>query len=123
LHAPVQKAATAAGVHIAPWLRHMVHRITIADFPASWQEGQSGERPHDSRTYTEPFMLRVDESARIKLQDLVEHFGVSKAEIVRQLLIQAKPEDFPKSWHMRTVERRAQHARQSGTQTPEMHKS
>jgi hypothetical protein len=40
LHARVHKAATAAGVNIAPWLRHMVRRISIADFPASWQEEQ-----------------------------------------------------------------------------------
>jgi hypothetical protein len=37
LHARVEKAATTAGVTIAPWLRHMVRQMTIADFPASWQ--------------------------------------------------------------------------------------
>src|SRR5262245_36826308 len=36
-YAQVQKAATAAGVKFAPWLRHMVRQISIADFPASWQ--------------------------------------------------------------------------------------
>ena len=38
LHQRVEKAATAAGMKIAPWLRHMVRQITITDFPASWQE-------------------------------------------------------------------------------------
>jgi hypothetical protein len=33
----VEKAATAAGLNIAPWLRHMVRQITITNFPASWQ--------------------------------------------------------------------------------------
>jgi hypothetical protein len=35
LHQRVEKAATAAGVNIAPWLRHMVRQISITDFPAS----------------------------------------------------------------------------------------
>jgi hypothetical protein len=38
LQEQIEKAATVAGVKIAPWLRHMVRRITITDFPASWQE-------------------------------------------------------------------------------------
>jgi hypothetical protein len=33
LHARVENAAMAAGVKIAPWLRHMVRQVTIADFP------------------------------------------------------------------------------------------
>jgi hypothetical protein len=37
LHERVEKAATAAGVKIAPWLRHMVRQITITDFPRSRQ--------------------------------------------------------------------------------------
>ena len=37
-HEQVEKAAAAAGVKIASWLRHMVRQITLADFPASWQE-------------------------------------------------------------------------------------
>jgi hypothetical protein len=35
LHEQVQKAATAAGLKTAPWLRHMVRQVTIQDFPAS----------------------------------------------------------------------------------------
>jgi hypothetical protein len=38
LYVHVEKAAAAAGVNIAPWLRHMVRQMTVADFPASWQE-------------------------------------------------------------------------------------
>src|SRR5215475_10749541 len=60
LHERVEKAATAAGMNIAPWLRHMVRQMTITDFPAIWQEARSEERSHDSRTYTERFMLRLD---------------------------------------------------------------
>jgi hypothetical protein len=104
-HARVEQAATAAGVKIAPWLRHMVRQITMTDFPASWQEAQSEERSHDSRTYTKHFMLRLDETSQTKLQHLVQQFGASKADIIRQLIAQATREDYPKSWHMKAAER------------------
>ena len=37
LYERVEKASTAAGVRLAPWLCHMVRQITIEDFPASWR--------------------------------------------------------------------------------------
>jgi hypothetical protein len=104
LHARVEQAATAAGVKIAPWLRHMVRQITLADFPASRQEATSEERSHDSRTYGERNMLRLDASSQTKLQQLVKQCGVSKAEIIRQLIAQVQLEDFPRSWQMRATE-------------------
>jgi hypothetical protein len=67
LHEQVQKAATAGGMKIAPWLRHMVRQITIAEFPASWQEAIPGDRSHDSHTYGTRFMLRLDEPSQTKL--------------------------------------------------------
>jgi hypothetical protein len=67
LHARVEKAATADGMIIAPWLRHIVRQMTMADFPASRQEGRSEERSHDSCTYSTRFMLRLDEPSQIKL--------------------------------------------------------
>jgi predicted DNA-binding protein len=108
----VQQAATAAGVKIAPWLRHMVRQVTITDFPASWQAATPREYSHDSRIYTERFMLRLDEPSQTKLQQLITQFGASKAEIIRQLIAQAEPEDFPISWQMRTAEHHAQQPRQ-----------
>jgi predicted transcriptional regulator len=102
-----EKAATAAGANIARWLRYMVRQMTMADFPASWQEAIPGERSHDSRTYGTRFMLRLDDSAQTKLQQLVKQFGASKAQIIRQLIAQAEPEDFPPSWHMKAAEHRA----------------
>jgi hypothetical protein len=83
LHEDVKQAAAAAGVNIAPWLRHMVRQITITDFPASWQEERPAERSHDSRTYGTRFMLRLDEPSQTKLQQLITQFGASKAEIIR----------------------------------------
>jgi predicted DNA-binding protein len=111
LHEQVEKAATAAGLNTAPWLRHMVCQVTLTDFPASWQAATPRERSHDSHTYTERFMLRLDEPSQTKLQQLIKKFGTSQAAIIRHLLAQAKPEDFPKSWHMKASERRVPRVR------------
>jgi hypothetical protein len=92
----------------------MVRQITISEFPASWQEKRSEERAHDSRVYGTRFMLRLDEPSQIKLQQLVQQFGSSKAKIIRHLIAQAEPEDFPPSWHMRAAERRAQQIKEKG---------
>jgi hypothetical protein len=100
----VENTAAAAGMKVASWLRHMVRQMTVADFPASWQEARSEERSHDSLTYGTRFMLRLDEPSQIKLQQLVNQFGASKADIIRQLVAQANDEDFPKSWQMRAAE-------------------
>jgi hypothetical protein len=86
----------------------MVRQITIEDFPASWRQERSEKRSHDSRTYGKRVMLRLDGPSQTKLQQLVKQFGVSKAEIIRQLVAQAEPEDFPASWQMSAAERRVQ---------------
>jgi hypothetical protein len=112
LYERVQKAATAAGVKTAPWLRHMVHQVTIADFPGSWQEAQSEERSHDSRTYGTRFMLRLDNLTRETLEGRSTHFDKPAAEIIRQLIAQATHEDFPTSWQGMTKGHRTPHARQ-----------
>ena len=81
--------------------------IGLTDFPTSWQEATPRERSHDSGTYGKRFMLRLDDLTREKLEDLSSHFDTSAAEIIRHLITQAKPKDFPKSWHMRAAERHA----------------
>jgi hypothetical protein len=53
-------------------------------------------------------MLRLDDPSQTKLQQLVKHFGVSKAEIIRHLIAQATREAFPKSWQIRVAEHRVQ---------------
>jgi predicted DNA-binding protein len=110
LHARVEKAATAAGVHIAPWLRHMVRHISMADFPASWPEGQAEERSHESRRYGKRFMLRLDDPTWETLEALSTHFDRSAAEIIRQLIAQAGPDAFPASWRQRVAERHGERA-------------
>jgi hypothetical protein len=111
LYKAVQQAAAAAGVHMASWLRQMVRHIPLADFPASWQAARSEARSHDSRRYATRAMLRLDAASRRTLQGFVEHFGVPKAAIIRQLILQATPEDFPPSWQMRATERHTAQAR------------
>jgi hypothetical protein len=44
-------------------------------------------------------MLRLDRISRVELQGLAERFETSEAEVLRQLIAQACPETFPKSWH------------------------
>jgi hypothetical protein len=89
LHQGLEQAAAALGVDIAPWLRHLVRQVTMTDVPARWQEARVEARAHDSPRSRERFMLRLDERSRTRLQALGEHFGVSKADIIRQLLAQA----------------------------------
>jgi hypothetical protein len=108
LYDHVEKAATAAGMNIAPWLRHMVRQMTMADVPASWPEARPEKRSHDSRTYGTRFMLRLDDPSQTKLRQFITQFGASKAEMIRQLIAQAEPEDFPPSWQMRAAVLRGQ---------------
>jgi hypothetical protein len=82
LYKHIQKAATAAGVKAAPWLRHMVRQVAVTDFPASWQEATPGERSHDSRHYDKRFMARFDAQTQEKREELSRHFNTSAAEIM-----------------------------------------
>lgn len=121
LHTRVRQAAAALGVDIAPWLRHMMRRVTLTDFPESWQEEQPAERSHESRTYGKRFMLRLDALTGEKLENLSTHFHRPAAEIIRQLVAQANVDAFPKSWHMRAAERRGEQAQRNtlgGTEGP-----
>jgi hypothetical protein len=44
-------------------------------------------------------MLRLDRIFRVELQGLTERRETSEPEVLRQLIAQACPETFPKSWH------------------------
>jgi hypothetical protein len=96
----VQEAAAAHSATVAPWLRHAMRQVTIEDFPESWRLGVAGVRSHESGSYQRRFMLRLDETTTQKRQQDVEQLGMSRAEIIRQLIIQAKAEDFPPSWQL-----------------------
>jgi predicted transcriptional regulator len=86
----VQRAAATHDASVAAWLRHALRQVTTEAFPESWCAGMAGIRSHDSHTYGQRFMLRLDETTTQKLRQLVEQFGMSRAEIIRQLIAQAK---------------------------------
>lgn len=71
------------------------------------------ERSHDSRIYGRRIMLRLDAISGTTLQPLTTQYGTSKTHIIRQLRVQAKPEDFPTSWRTKVAERRAPKAPQA----------
>jgi predicted DNA-binding protein len=103
----VQDAAATHGTSVAAWLRQALRQMTPNDFPASWhaEAGEEGRRrSHDSYLYHTRFMLRLDETAAQKLQQLVEHFGKPRAAIIRQLVAQATSEAFPERWHLAVAE-------------------
>lgn len=117
LHQQVREAAQSAGVDVAPWLRHMMRQIRKEDFPKSWQAGNTdrrkttGQRSHDSRHYGKRFMLRLEDQTWARLEELANYLGQSNAEVIRQLIVQAKLEQFPRSWQLAVKERRPRHAR------------
>jgi hypothetical protein len=115
LHVRVEQAAAAAGVKIAPWLRSMVREITLDDFPASWQEERPRERSHDSRDYGKRFMMRLDDPTWEKVEELAMRFDKSAAEIIRQLVAQATPEDFPQAWQTAGSPKRSHPRREPST--------
>jgi predicted DNA-binding protein len=104
----VQEAASARGATVAAWVRQVMREVRSDDFPASWRTGVVVGRSHDSHTYGQRFMLRLDETTAQKLQALVAQFGTSQAAIIRQLITQAKPEEFPESWRLAVKERSLQ---------------
>jgi hypothetical protein len=93
----------AAVVTVTPHARPCLLAPSFA-FTHQLRVATPHEHSHDSRIYTERFMLRLDERSQTALQQLVTQFGTSKAEIIRHLITQANPEDFPTSWQLRAAE-------------------
>jgi predicted transcriptional regulator len=115
----LEAVATTAGGDISAWPRQAVQRVTVADFPASCQaasteQKRAPKRSHDSRQYGTRFMLRLDETSLDKLDEFTQFFQTSRADVIRQLIIQATPKVFPKSWHLAAEEWQARLARQQG---------
>jgi predicted transcriptional regulator len=106
----VQEVAAAQGVSMVEWLREAMRRIAADDFPASWHANEAEGRSHDSGHYGRRFMLRLDNETSSKLETLTQAFNRSAAEVIRQLIVQARPEEFPKSWQLAVDE---QHQRET----------
>jgi hypothetical protein len=102
----VRDAAAAHGVSIATWLREAMRRVTADDFPASWPAGEPVGRSHESGYFCRKYQLRLDETSSATLNQLSQHFKTSAAKVIRQLIIQARPEKFPQSWQLAAQEHR-----------------
>jgi predicted transcriptional regulator len=102
----VHAAADAHGASVAAWLRHAMRQVTHDDFPPSWRAEEIAVRSHDSGYYERRFQLRLDQATQRKLETLTQTFQRSAAEVIRQLIAQARPENFPQSWHIAVKERR-----------------
>jgi hypothetical protein len=92
-------------VSVAAWLRQTMRRVTTDDFPASWRAGEMAGRSHESGYFHQKFGMRLDEVTSRKLEALTQTFHRPAAEIIRQLITQARPEDFPRSWQIAVDER------------------
>jgi predicted transcriptional regulator len=104
----VQDTAEAHGVSVAAWLREAMRRITADDFPDSWRAGEMADRSHESGYFHRKFGMRLDEVTSRKLEALTQTFHRPAASVIRQLIIQARLEDFPQSWKLAVHEGRAQ---------------
>src|SRR5215813_3331822 len=85
----VAAVAMTAGGDISARLRHALHLVTMADFPANWQaasaeQQHAPQRSHDSRQYGTRFMLRLDETSLGNLDNFTEFFVTSRANVIRQ---------------------------------------
>jgi hypothetical protein len=107
----VQKAAAVHGTSLAAWVRHAMRHDTAEDFPASWRLGETARRSHESGYYHRKFGLRLDAVTSHELETLTHTFDRPAAEVIRQLIMQARPEEFPESWHLAADARRQRETR------------
>jgi hypothetical protein len=100
------QAAAAHDADVAAWTRHVMCLATREDVPTRWHAGETASRSHDSGDDGTRFMLRLDEVTSRTLETFTQTFDRSAAEMIRQFIVQATPEDIPPSWHMAVMARR-----------------
>ena len=93
----VRAAAKAQKTTVAAWESHALRQVTQANVPPGWAVGVIAGWSHDSHAYATRFMLPLDDAARAKLSTSTQTFRRSAAEVIRQLIAQPSPEDFPPS--------------------------
>lgn len=54
-------------------------------------------------------MLWLNHQTCEPLKELTTYYGESNAEVIRQLITQARPEDFPQSWQVAEAYRNRTH--------------
>jgi hypothetical protein len=77
-----------------------MRQVTLEDFPAGWRAGETAPRSHESGYFRRKFRLCMDDDTSRKLAVFTKTFHCPAADIIRQLIVQAQPEDFPESWHL-----------------------
>jgi predicted DNA-binding protein len=102
----IQAAANRHGVSVTAWLRHATRQGTVEDFPASWRAGETAARSHESGYFHRKFGLRLDAVTSQKLGALTKTFHRPAAQVIRELILHAGPEDFPEGWHLAVQEHR-----------------
>jgi hypothetical protein len=89
-----------------------MRQVSPSDFPESWRAGEPTAHSYDSRHYQRRFMLRLGEEASNTLELLTQTFNRSAAEVTRQLITQANPEEFPQAARPAVRERKERADRQ-----------
>jgi hypothetical protein len=74
--------------------------------PELLQHVQEAADTYGVRVAARRFRLRFDHHPPQKLETLRPPFQCSVAEVIHQLIAQAKPEDFSESWHLAVREHR-----------------
>jgi hypothetical protein len=64
-------------------------------------------------------MLRLNDETSEKLDTLTRGFNRPAVEVIRHLIAQATPEDFPQSWRLAAAAHRPQDTRPADRGTPE----
>jgi predicted transcriptional regulator len=108
----VQDRAARHGVSMAAWVREAMRRVTAEDFPGSWRARETPSRSHESGYFRRKCGIRLDDVTSPKLEGLTTTFHRSAAEVIRQLITQARPGNFPQSWQM-AVDKQRQDETQS----------
>ena len=102
---PVQDAA-ARGVRVAAWVRQVRRQVTPEALPPRRRAVGPATRAHESGDVRRTFGLRLDAETSRTRETFTEGLGRSAAEVVRQRIARAEPEDVPERWHLAIAERR-----------------
>ncbi len=80
-------------------------RSTVTTFRNAGPQGGASGRLHESGHYQRRFTLRLDDETANTSEMLTQTFNRPAAEIIRQLITQARPEKFPQGWLLAVKER------------------
>jgi hypothetical protein len=82
---------------MASWLWHAIRQVVPEGVPPNWRPPELALRSYNSQYYCHPFMGRLRDETAIMLETLTQVLKRSAAETIRQLIAQARLEDFLQS--------------------------